>query len=169
MTNRPYFHTRTDQLQALFENAKGDQQVLKSLAYELRFRDRPKAQALKAQVNNALTALKATSDTPYTPPATGAGNKRPSVRPLEPQSTPASDRVSIECAHCKTSNFVSMLDGVTQNLSCAYCKAPYEAVFKYGVMRTKFADKEKHKPQSSVAGWILLGAFALIVILLMVK
>ena len=169
MANRPYFHTRTDQLQALFESAKGDQQLLKSLAYELRFRDRPKAQALKAQVKNALTALKATSDTPYTPPATGADNKRPPVRPLEPQRPPAPDRLSIECAHCKTGNFVSTLDGVTQNLSCAYCKAPYEAVFKYGVMRAKFADRETHKPQASVAGWILFGAFALIVILLMVK
>lgn len=169
MANRPYFSTPIDQLQALYERANGDQRLLQSLAYELRFRDRPKAKALKTQVDSALKALIAGTDKPYLPPAPGTGHKPPDVPPLEPHRPPSSDRISVECAHCKTTNFVSTLDGVTQNLSCASCKAPYEAVFKYGVMRTKFEDTKTQKSQPRIAGWFLVGALVLIVILLMVK
>lgn len=169
MANRPYFNTQTDQLQALYESANGNQRLLKDLADELRFRNRHKAKALKAQVDSALKSLNAGADKPYPPPAPGTGYKPPDAPPLEPHSPPSFDRISVECAHCKTTNFVSTLDGVTQNLSCASCRAPYEAVFKYGVMRTKFEDTKTQKSQPPMVGWFLVGTLILIVILLMVK
>lgn len=169
MANRPYFNIQIDQLQALYESANGDQRLLQSLAYELRFRDRPKAKALKTQVDSALKSLIAGTEKPYPPPVPGIGDKPPYAPPLEPCSPQVSDRVSVECAHCKTTNFVSTLDGITQNLSCASCKEPYEAVFKYGVMRTKFESTKTQKSQPRIGSWLLVGTLVLIVILLMVK
>lgn len=169
IVNRPYFNTQIDRLQALYESANGDQRLLKSLAYELRFRDKPKAKALKVQVDNTLQALTAVAKKSYLTPSVGTGYKHSYEQPLEPRSHPATGRVGVECAHCKNTNFVSLLDDVTQNLSCASCRVPYEAVFKYGVLRTQFEEIKIQKSQPSIASWFFIGALVLIVILLMVK
>lgn len=169
MKNRPYFKTGIDQLQALYEDANGDQRLLQALEYELQFRDRPKAKVLKAKVDDKLKRLRSGETTICPHPVTDPRPEPISVRPGEPVRPAVPDRVGIECAHCNTNNFVSTLDGLTQHLSCAHCKASYEAVFKYGVMRTKFEDKKADKSQSSILSWIVLGMFILVITLLMVK
>lgn len=89
-------------------------------------------------------------------------------------NTPASksqvpDRLSVECAHCKTNNFICTLEGVVQHLSCSNCKTSYEAVFKYGVMRTKFEEAKTRSAQSSPIGWILLAVVVLLALVVIVK
>lgn len=173
MEKRPYFKLGIDALEALYQQNKGDEVMLKSLAAELEHRDRPKAKALQRQVAQRCAALYSGRAAPSKPP-------RPPQLPVTPPpplvSPPASDqlgylsRISVECGKCGTSNFVSTLEAVTQHLSCSYCKTSYEAVFKYGVLRTKFDTSPKKSGLSnSAVVWVLLIAIAVIIGFLVAK
>lgn len=153
MPARPYFRSKIEQLQALFDDANKDEDLLKSLSHELKHRDRPKAKALLEKVQKELESIGSGQSTTVT---LATNNQVP-------------DRVIIECAHCKTNNFVSTLEGVVQHLSCSNCKTSYEAVFKYGVMRTKFEESNAKPGQPFPVGWILLAAVVLLALAVIVK
>ncbi len=166
MAYRPYFKHGIEQIQALVASSHGDLKTLKVIQYELGFRDRPKARALKAEVDDLVRRL---STGTVVPPA----NQPPRVTVPEPPAAPppqaAPDRVVVECANCKTPNFVSTLEGVVQHLSCSVCKSAYEAQFKYGVMRTTFQAKPTTESGTAGMKWILIGLVVLVIIVLMAK
>lgn len=154
MASRPYFKYGIEQLQELAQSSREDLKVLKAIQYELGFRRVPKARALKRNVDEQVNRLSPIGPAPNPP--------RPPV-PHVP------NRVIVECANCKTPNFVSTLEDVVQHLSCSACKAPYEAQFKYGVMRTKFQTTPVLKSGTSAYKWIVAGIFLLIVLILLLK
>jgi len=166
MAKRPYFKINIDALEALYQQNKGDEALLKSLAAELMHRDRPKAKALQREVAQCLAALssggpESIKPPPVQPPVTPPP---PPIKPPFPEQMEYPSRISVECGKCGTTNFVSTLENVTQHLSCASCKTSYEAVFKYGVLRTKF-DTSPEKPASanSTAVWVVLIAIVVII------
>ena len=167
MAYRPYFKHGIEQLQALVTTSRGDLKALKAIQYELGFRDRPKARALKSEVDDLLRRLASGG---YVPPAQQAptASPPPPAKLREPPQI-APNRVAVECANCKTPNFVSTLEGVVQHLSCSACKSPYEAQFKYGVMRTTFQARPAHRADSSSLKWIAIGIALLIVLALVFK
>lgn len=171
MAYRPYFKHGIEQIQELVATSRSDLKALKVIQYELGFRDRPKARALKAEVDDLVRRLSAGTAVPSARPARPpqppmfTAPVAPSVQP--PPAAP--DRVAVECANCKTPNFVSTLEGVVQHLSCSACKSPYEAQFKYGVMRTTFQAKPTTESSGSAMKWILVGLAVLVVIVLMAK
>lgn len=160
MAYRPYFKHGIEQIQALVASSHGDLKALKVIQYELGFRDRPKARVLKAEVDDLVRRLSTGTAVPPThqPP-----------RVTVPELPAAPDRVVVECANCKTPNFVSTLEGVVQHLSCSACKSAYEAQFKYGVMRTTFQAKPTTESGSAGMKWILIGLVVLVIIVLMAK
>lgn len=172
MAHRPYFKHGIEQIQALVASSSNDLKTLKVIQYELSFRDRPKARALKAEIDDLVRQL---STETGKPPARLVPPAHQPPRVTEPELPPAQspqmppDRVAIECANCKTPNFVSTLEGVVQHLSCSACKSAYEAQFKYGVMRTTFQTKPVIEHNSSGMKWIFIGLVALVIIVLMAK
>jgi len=165
MGYRPYFKYGIEQIQALVAASRGDLKTLKVIQYELGFRSKPKARALKADVDALVLRL---SDGMPASSSISNSDRLPMATAQESaanQSTAsAPDRVVVHCAHCNTPNFVSPLDGVVQHLSCSACKAPFEAQYKYGVMRTTFHAKPTSKPAVSPFIWVILGLVALFVI-----
>lgn len=158
MAHRPYFKHGIEQLQELVNASLNDEKVLKLIQHELGFRNRPKARALKAEVDELVLRL---SDAARVRPP--SQTPPPVMPPASPTSTP--DRVVVECANCRTPNFVSTLEGVVQHLSCSACKSPYEAQFKYGVMRSKFQAKTAAESSGSSFKWIVIGlAFVIILV-----
>lgn len=172
MAYRPYFKHGIEQIQALVASSHGDLKALKVIQYELGFRDRPKARALKAEVDDLVRRLSTGTAVPPARPVPPA-HQPPRVTVPEPPAAPplqaAPDRVVVECANCKTPNFVSTLEGVVQYLSCSACKSAYEAQFKYGVMRTTFQAKPTTESGSAGMKWILIGLVVLVIIVLMAK
>lgn len=170
MAYRPYFKHGIDQIQALVATSRGDLKALKVIQYELGFRDRPKARALKGEVDELVRQLSAGGVIPPArpmPPAPPLKVAFPVHPPESPQAAP--DRVAVECANCKTPNFVSTLEGVVQHLSCSACKSPYEAQFKYGVMRTTFQAKPAAESGGSSLKWVIIGIVFLIILVMMAK
>lgn len=172
MAFRPYFKHGIEQIQALVASSRGDLKVLKVIQHELAFRDRPKARALKAEVDDLVRRLSAgvavlpvCPDPPSHQPPRDTELEAPVSQP--PAAIP--DRVAVECANCKTPNFVSTLEGIVQHLSCSACKSPYEAQFKYGVMRTTFQAKPTTESGNTGMKWILIGLVVLVIIVLMAK
>lgn len=172
MAYRPYFKHGIEQIQALVASSHGDLKVLKVIQYELGFRDRPKARALKSEVDDLIRRLSTGTAVPPAHPVPPA-NQPPRVTvpelPAAPPPRAVPDRVVVECANCKTPNFVSTLEGVVQHLSCSACKSAYEAQFKYGVMRTTFQAKPTTESGSAGMKWILIGLVVLVIIVLMAK
>lgn len=172
MAHRPYFKHGIEQIQALVASSRYDLNALKVIQYELGFRDRPKARALKAEVDDLVRRLSAGTavppSRPVTPPPWPTRPTAPEPPAVQPPPV-ALERLVVECANCKTPNFVSILDGVVQHLSCSACKSPYEAQFKYGVMRTTFQSKPTTESSSSAMMWIFIGLVVLVVIVLMAK
>lgn len=172
MAYRPYFKHGIEQIQALVASSRGDLKALKVIQHELGFRERPKARALKAEVDDLVRRLSTGSAVPPTRPVPPI-HQPPRVTVPElpaappPQTTP--DRVAVECANCKTPNFVSTLEGVVQHLSCSACKSIYEAQFKYGVMRTTFQSKPTTESGRAGMKWILIGLIVLVIIVLVAK
>lgn len=173
MEKRPYFKLSIDALDALYEQNKGDEALLKSLAAELVYRERPKAKALQRQVAQRLVTLSSDGSQPIK--SSGGSQPIKPPPPVQPPMTPPppppaseqleySSRISVECGKCGTVNFVSTLESVTQHLSCSFCRTSYEAVFKYGVLRTKF-DTSPVKPTSSNSAIIWVVLITLIVII----
>ncbi len=78
------------------------------------------------------------------------------------------EQVLVECPKCHTPNFVLNKIERVQYLSCSNCKQPFEAEFKYGVLRTNFiTQKAEEKTQSN--SYIIMGiVIAIIVILVLV-
>ena len=76
MAKRPYFKLGIDALEALYQQNKGDEALLKSLAAELEHRDRPKAKALQREVAQCLAVLSSGKSQPIKPP------------PVQPPVTP---------------------------------------------------------------------------------
>mgnify|MGYP000663319788 CR=1 FL=1 len=78
------------------------------------------------------------------------------------------EQVLVECSNCHTPNFVLNKIERVQYLSCSNCKQPFEAEFKYGVLRTNFiTQKSEEKTQSN--SYIIMGIIiASIVILVLV-
>jgi len=156
----------------LVSSSRGDLETLKVIQYELGFRNRPKARSLKAEVDGLVSRL---SDGALAQPTCLAPPPQPPIVtiPESPAVQPppaAPNRVVVECANCKTPNFVSTLEGVVQHLSCSACKSPYEALFKYGVMRTTFQGKPTTEPDDGASiKWILIGLIVLVVVVLMAK
>lgn len=171
MAYRPYFKHGIEQIQELVAASCSDLRALKVIQYELGHRERPKARALKAEVDDLVRRLSAGAEAPPSKPVSAPQPPRiavPEAPPAQPlQAMP--DRVVVECANCKTPNFVSTLDGVMQHLSCSACKSPYEAQFKYGVMRTTFQAKPNTAPGKSTVNWVLIGVIVLILVVLMAK
>lgn len=158
MSKRPYFRYGIEQLQELSEKSKNDLEAMKDLQFELGHRHVPRAQVLKRNVDNIVQSLEV------------GVNARPvdeSRSQLPEHALP--ERVAVECAHCNTQNFVSVIDG-TQYLSCSSCKLPYTVTYKYGLLRTHFspiATKPKFKPSTGL--WIVIGILLVIVTLLILK
>lgn len=172
MAFRPYFKHGIEQIQALVASSRGDLKVLKVIQYELAFRDRPKARALKAEVDDLVRRLSAgVAELPARPdpPSHQPPRDTELEAPVSQPPTAAPDRVAVECANCKTPNFVSTLEGIVQHLSCSACKSPYEAQFKYGVMRTTFQAKPTTESGSAGMKWILIGLVVLVIIVLVAK
>lgn len=171
MAYRPYFKHGIEELEALAATSRSDLNALKIIQFELNFRNRPKARALKAEVNDLVCRLSADATVEPSRPVPRPRGKPIGSAPEHPphptQTVP--DRVVIECANCKTTNFVSTLDGVLQHLSCSACMSPYEAQFKYGVMRTTFQAKPTPKSSGSALKWIIIGIAFLIVLALLKK
>lgn len=73
----------------------------------------------------------------------------------------------VECAHCKTPNFVSTVEGVVQHLACSAYHTPNEAQLKYGVLRTTFQSRPIANPNRFPLVWVLmaLGAIGLAILL----
>ncbi len=171
MAYRPYFKHGIEQIQELVAASRSDLRTLKVIQYELGHRDRPKARALKAEVDDLVRRLCGQAETSPSKlvsvpqPPRIAVPEAPPAQPL--QAVP--DRVAVECANCKTPNFVSTLDGVMQHLSCSACKSPYEAQFKYGVMRTTFQVKPNTESGISAMTWVLIGMVVLVLVVLMAK
>ncbi len=169
MAYRPYFKFGIEQLQDLFASSQGDLKTLKSIQHELSFRNRPKSRALKSEVDTLVRQLSVGEPV-------ASYSLRSQSQPMttrfpesftEPQRTP--DRVVIECANCKTPNFVSTLEGVVQHLSCSACKSPYEAQFKYGVMRTTFQTIPVADPNGFSMKWIVVGLAFVIILAILIK
>ncbi len=99
MTYRPYFKHGIEQLQALVTTSRGDLKALKAIQYELGFRDRPKARALKSEVDDLLRRLASGG---YVPPAQQAptASPPPPAKLREPPQI-APNRVAVECATAK--------------------------------------------------------------------
>lgn len=170
MAYRPYFKHGIEQLQAQVASSRNDLEVLKIIQYELGFRDRPKARALRAEVDDLVRRLSAgTAEPPARPATSPPPNVTVPEQPAVQSLRAAPDRVVVECANCKTPNFVSTLEGVVQHLSCSACKSPYEAQFKYGVMRTTFQAKPTTESSGSAMKWVFIGLVVLVVIVLMAK
>lgn len=174
MAYRPYFKHGIEQIQDLVAASRSDLKALKVIQYELGHRDRPKSRALKAEVDELVRKLSAGAVVPPAPPFTPPPVSQPPREPAREapviQPPPAApDRVVVECANCKTPNFVSTLEGVVQHLSCSACKSAYEAQFKYGVMRTTFQAKPTTESGSAGMKWILIGLVVLVIIVLMAK
>lgn len=169
MAYRPYFKHGIEQIQELVATSRSDLKALKVIQYELGHRDRPKARALKAEVDELVRTLSEGAVVPPAPPVTSPPRECvPDVPAIQnPPSAP--DRVVVECANCKTPNFVSTLEGVVQHLSCSACKSAYEAQFKYGVMRTTFQAKPATESGSAGMKWILISLVVLVIIVLMAK
>ena len=173
MAYRPYFQHGIEQLEELFGKSKSELKILRVLQYELGHRDRPKARALKQQVDELVRKLSAGQPVQIAPP-----HSPPYEPPAQPVREPAlvalvappPDRVVVECAYCNTPNFVSTLEGAEQHLSCSACRKPYVAVFKYGVMRTTFAPIQNSGDSSSSAlKWVIAGIVLLIILALVIK
>ena len=166
MSARPYFRSSIEDLESIFRSAESDLSVLQKLQQELAQREKPRARALKVKVGERLKCLTDQSaDTDFshaTPPSAVPASSLPhGTRPVPPE------RVVVECARCKTPNFVSTLDGIVQHLSCSACRTPFEAQFKYGVMRTTFLAADEPKSTGSGMKWIfvvLLAALALVLL-----
>ena len=172
MAYRPYFKHGIEQIQALVSTSQRDLKTLKVIQFELSFRKKPKALALKAEVDDLVRQLSVEAAVSLVR-HTHLPSQPSTATELEPQILQhppvVSDRVVIECANCKTPNFVSTLEGVTQHLSCSVCQMPYEAQFKYGVMRSTFQTKPNVKSGSSTMMWVIVGMVVLLVIVLMTK
>lgn len=172
MAYRPYFRHGIEQLQELVATSRSDLKALKVIQNELAFRDRPKARVLKAEVDDLVRQLSAGAAVPPSRPIPSPPQPPRGTVPRPPAVQPppvAPDRVAVECANCKTPNFVSTLEAVVQHLSCSACKSPYEAQFKYGVMRTTFQAKPITESSGSSMKWVLIGLIVLVVIVLMAK
>lgn len=170
MAYRPYFKHGIEQIQSLVASSRDDLKVLKVIQYELGFRDRPKARALKAEVDDLVSRLSAGASMPPSRPIQSQPPKINAPEPPAVQLSPsAPERVVVDCANCKTPNFVSTLDGVVQHLSCSACKSPYEAQFKYGVMRTTFQAKPSTEFGGSAVKWVIIGLVVLFIIALLAK
>jgi len=170
MAYRPYFQHGIEQLEELFSKSKSELKTLKVLQYELGHRDRPKARALKQQVDELVWKLSAGQTVQIAPPRSPT-YESPAKPVHEPaQVAPRPDRVVVECAYCNTLNFVSTLEGAEQHLSCSACRKPYIAVYKYGVMRTTFAPIQNSGDSSSSAlKWVIAGIVLLIILALVIK
>ena len=168
MQKRPYFRNSITELEAIYSLNASDRSILILLSKELMHRNTPKAKALLQKVDKSLIG-----DGPVSPPTQPPSPPiapKPTAAPATEPPTPsiprkiepdASARVAIECGHCGESNFVSVLPDIVQHLSCAHCRTSYEALYKHGVMRSKFAQK----PAKSSSGippwvWVLLAAAA---------
>lgn len=163
MAPRPYFKYGIEQIQTLAASSQHDLNVLKAIQHELSFRNKPKARILKFEVDDLVYRLTSGSASSHLHSAHSSP-----ASDLKAQST-VPDRVAIECAGCKTPNFVSTLEGVVQYLSCSSCKLPYQATFKYGVMRTEFQTKPSNDPKNPSMTWILVGLVVLVLIVLIAK
>ncbi|MBU0603048.1 MAG: hypothetical protein KKD25_11690 [Gammaproteobacteria bacterium] len=169
MRYRPYFKHGIEQIQELISTARSDLKALKVIQYELGHRDRPKARALKAEVDELVRRLSEGVVLPPAPPVKSLPKECVPEAPVIQTPPVAPDRVVVDCANCKTPNFVSTLEGVVQHLSCSACKTAYEAQFKYGVMRTIFQAKTTTESGSAGIKWILIGLVVLVIIVLMAK
>jgi hypothetical protein len=169
MTYRPYFKYGIEQIQALVASSRSDLTALKVIQYELGFRDRPKAKALKVEVDELVCRLSAGAAVPPSRPVSPSPKFAvPEALAVQPPPT-APDRVAVACGNCKSPNFVSTIEGMVQHLSCSACKSPYEAQFKYGVMRTTFQAKPSNESSGLSMKWILIGLVVLVVIALITK
>lgn len=175
MSARPYFRSSIDDLESVFRSAESDLSVLRQLQQELAHREKPRARALKVKVGERLKSLTDQStgilrtSHPIHPPAVSARQVVTPPTSFFPHATHqvAPERVVVECARCKTPNFVSTLDGIVQHLSCSACRTPFEAQFKYGVMRTTFLAADEPKSTGSSMKWlfvVLLAALALVLL-----
>ncbi len=146
VVTRPYFRYGIDQLQELFSNSKTDFEMLSAIQYELTFRERPKARALKEEIDQLIQRPK---------------SKTHVTKPEVP------NRIVIECAYCKNANFVTTIEDTVQNLSCNSCGQLYEVSFKYGVVRTLFHPLKDTSNQSDPSfNWLIfIGIFMVIIIL----
>jgi hypothetical protein len=171
MEYRPYFKHGIDELQSLVVSSRTDIEALKVIRHELDFRSKPKARVLKAEVEVLIRTLSASHESPkyQADPPPLRKPPRSATAPVQVSPSPtASDRLVVECAHCKTSNFVSTFEGVVQHLACSACHTPYEAQFKYGVLRTTFQTRPVTKPSPFPLAWVLLALAALGVAILLV-
>lgn len=165
MSYRPYFKQGIEQIQALVNSSRSDVKTLKVIQYELGHRHRPKARALKAEVDDLVSRLSAGATPPHPQPPKVLEPELPIV----PPPLASLERVAVECANCKNPNFVSTLEGVVQYLSCSACKTPYEAQFKYRVMRTTFQAKATTESGGSAMKWVLIALTVLVIVMLMAK
>lgn len=167
MQKRPYFKNSITDLEAIYSLNASDRSILMLLSKELMHRNTPKAKALLQKVDKSLigdASVSYTTSQPASPPIVPKSTAAPAIEPPAPSiprkiEPDASARVAIECGHCGESNFVSVLPEIIQHLSCAHCKTSYEAMYKHGVMRSKFAEKLTNSNSGTPPWfWVLLAA-----------
>lgn len=171
MSYRPYFRSSIEELEKLVASKANDLRTLKVVQYELRHRDRPRAKALKEEVDARIVLLASGSPTepPQAPP-----NREALITETTPPSVVddfrvervlggAAARLAVDCPGCGTKNFVFPAEGVTQHLACSGCKTSFEARFAYGTLRTVFQSKAVRRAH----GWIMPSMMTLAVIMLL--
>ena len=96
MSQRPYFQTSTQDLERLFETAmvENDVRVIRSLAAELRYRDKPRAAQLKLQVEDFLKSQKQAAELTPSPEVATVTNQSNVGAPAEASSPPTQSAAS---------------------------------------------------------------------------
>ena len=162
---RPHFQQEIEHIKVLVTASFNDLNKLKVLQHELSFRKVPKSRALKIRVDERIRQLANGDD--QRSMSDPRSVRLSALDGLEPNPT-MPVRVVVECANCKAPNFISSLDGIVQHLSCSACKSPYEAQFKYGVMRTTFQTKPVDYGDSSPK-WMFVALALLIMLVILLK
>lgn len=165
MDGRPYFNFGIEQIEALVLSSGNDIRALEAIRHELSFRRKGKVRAIAAEVERMIEKISGYVIQRELPAATSRPESAPLPIPaLSPTLFPATStapgvpapaRIAVECASCKTPNFVSTLDAITQHLSCSSCKQPYEARFSYGVMRTTFQVEHPRNSKGTAINWLI--------------
>lgn len=119
MKNRPFFQSKIEELQQIFDASHGDRAVLKKLAAELKHRQVPKAVALLAKVKKVIDAVSPARTEAPSRQETDHPTHAPTHKVVNCQSCQqrlrvelATERRRYTCPSCKTKFLVSFEDGV---------------------------------------------------------
>lgn len=149
-SKRPYFSSTGPQLQSLFESNRNDTKVMRDLLAELKHRSTPTANALKREVEEALSALQSAGST------AGGSHKPKQASTSPPAPPPPPSHHTLTCRSCSTSLRVPVRPERTA-YSCPACKTDFETVFKDGLLQVVWVEA---KPSGKDSGPAMTDALA---------